>query len=464
MRSLSPAPQLESQLLRFSISSDCFFTVSIFSQRNYESKLATSPPKRNTSNRSVNQSPHRSRYTGRLTERDYGKENMAAASKVANDADTYKYFSNSVRDPMDWRHMDVRSQSGHGVDVNVTMESHRCENHTFPMKKNRDTDARNCARCDSDVYREMCNFCEQNRLLARSQYENYALHDDRRHPNLCKSCFYKSICACCREEICIRCNRPTKISNSPVKAKVESVGKQSPRRRKPSPRTRRMNLSLLEENYDDSSDDGDGLNYSERPSSRMSSPKKYQSVAKPYSFNISESSMFHPMNTSTGTHDATQKGIAKGSHDDLKRMTDEKLSRYAKNYGDMRTRNAPLSKLIDIDPHPMPLMAQENTRSRSFNAYSASDSADSSVGNGFALKQMEARWQVSLPWSIQLTISSQMTNVDSFRFHLFERIQPSLTRRMSEFAFSRNLVPLRNSCKWENINPTDQSDGDCSQI
>lgn len=341
----------------------------------------------------MNRSPRRNHHSGRLSEFDCGKENLATAHRV-DDADIYKYFANTDRESIDMRNMSFRSHPDFGNEGHITMESHRCHNHTYPMKKNRNVDAHErCARCESIMNRAVCNFCEQNRFLATSQYENCATHGH--HPHLCKSCYYESICACCRENICARCNRPTKSDNHLLKSKAGLMAKQSPRRRKPSPKA--TNLALLEESYEDSSDDDDEQSYINRTSSRMSSPKKFQPHGKPYSFNIDESSMFHPSNAGVEPQITApaKKGVAKGPNDDLKRITDEKLSKYAKNYGDMRARNTSRSKMIDMDPYPMPLLAQQNTKRQS-NESNGNLSNKFEDGNSPAFKQLETRWQVNI--------------------------------------------------------------------
>lgn len=340
-------------------------------------------PKQNLLCRSTNKPPRRNRQTGRSGEVEFGKENLATTSKI-DDAEIYKYFTNSGRESIDLRDMSFPNHPDLGNEENTTMESHRC--HTYPMKKNRNLDTRHrCARCEWNVNRDVCNSCQQNRFLTRSQYGNCAVHD-RHHPHLCKSCYYQSICACCRGEICARCNRPTKI---------DTVAKQSPPRRKLSPRA--TNLALLEESYEDSSDDDDGHHYIDLTSSRISSPKKDQPSGKPYSFNIQESSMFHPSNANVVPQATVpvEKGADKSSIDDLKRITDEKLSKYARNYGDMRARNTSHSKMIDMEPYRMSLMTQQST-SRKSNESNADRSNESGGGNSFAFKQLETRWQVNI--------------------------------------------------------------------
>lgn len=343
--------------------------------------------------RVMNKSPRRNRPADRLDEFENAKENYISANK-AQDPEIYKYFTNSARDPIDLRNLSFRSHPdlGNEEQMSSTMESHRC--YTYPAKKDRYFGAhQQCPRCESHVTREMCNFCQQNRFLARSQYENCAAHGSR--PNLCKTCYYQSIqsiCACCREDICARCNRPTKLGDGLAQTKTDEVAKQSPHRRKPS--SRATKLVLPEESYEDSSDDDDGQNYNNRTSSRSSSAKKFQPNGKPYSLNIEASSMFH---RSTGRVEPQitlpiDKVVDKSSNVDLKRITDEKLSKYAKNYGDMRARNTSRSKMIDMDPYPMPLLPHQNTNRNS----SESNADRTSESGSLAFKQMESRWQVNV--------------------------------------------------------------------
>lgn len=362
---------------------------SLFSQRNLQSDLAISPKQNKyqmpISTRSMSKSPRRNRQTERCDEFERGKENVATASKV-EDADIYKYFTNSARDPIDLRNLSFRSHPDVGNEVNMssTMDSHR--RRTYPMAANRNANThQQCTRCELVVNRDVCNFCQQNRYLARSQYQNCPAHD--RQPRLCESCYYQSICACCREELCARCNRPTKMA-----VETKTAPNQSPRRRKLSPRA--TNLALLDESYEDSSDNEEEDNYNNHTPSPMNSPKKVQPKGKPYSFNIDESSMFHPSNSVTEpqTTVPANKSIDRSSNDDLKRITDEKLSKYAKNYGDMRARNTSRSKMIDMDPYPMPLLAQHSTNGKSNE--SNADHPEECGGNSLAFRELESRWQV----------------------------------------------------------------------
>lgn len=345
------------------------------------------------STRSMSKSPRPNRHIERCDELERGKENLATASR-ADDADIYKYFTNSARDPIDLRNLNFRSHPDVGNEVNMsgTMDSHR--RRTYPMATNRNVNAhQQCTRCELVVNRDVCNFCQQNRYLARSQYQNCPAHD--RQPRLCESCYYQSICACCREELCARCNRPTKMV-----AKTKTDPNQSPRRRKLSPRA--TNLALLDESYEDSSDNEEDDNHNIHTPSPMNSPKKVQPKAKPYSFNIGESSMFHPSNSGIEPPTTVRANKSRLT-DDLKRITDEKLSKYAKNYGDMRTRNTSRSKMIEMDPYPMPLLAQHtsNRKTHETNADHSEESGD----NSFAFRQLESRWQVQFSFNVSSMIA-----------------------------------------------------------
>lgn len=353
-------------------------------KRNFQSNLSLSP-NRNAyempiSSRSVNKSPRRNQRTERLDEFERGKENLTTANKV-NDAEIYKYFTNSAHNSVDSQDLSFRSHPEEN-----TMDSHRC--HTYPMKSIRNIDThQRCARCEVVVNHEVCNFCQQNRFMARSQYENCTIH--HRQPYLCKKCYNQSICAYCREEICARCNRPTKLSDHLLKPKTDPMAKHSPCRRKLSHRA--TNLAMLEESYEDSSDDDNDIH----TSSRMSSPSKVQPIEKPYSFNIDKSSVFHRSTAGVKpqvTDHPIDKSVHKSSIDDLRRITDEKLSKYAKNYGDMRASRTSRSKMIEMDPYPMPLLAQQSMSRKSIEANS--DEFNESDTNSLAFKQLQSRWQI----------------------------------------------------------------------
>lgn len=103
--------------------------------------------------------------------------------------------------------------------------------------------------------------------------------------------------------------------------------------------------------------------------------------------------MFHPSNAGVEAQTiASLNGDAKHSNDALKRMTDEKVLKYAKNYGDMHARNTARSKMIDMDPYPLPLLAEQSLIRKSLD--SDAGGSDGSGGNSFAFRELESRWQV----------------------------------------------------------------------
>lgn len=277
-----------------------------------------------------------------------------------NKKDVYNFFSNSVHDSdhsqSELRQKDAENHTHHSHSFNAAYQ-------TYPFKP-----CRLCAPHEAHMNRSLCQ-----------------MHFDRNLPNpnafLCDACLAMPICLNCREEMCLRCRRPL---NSPAV--------RSPHKRQKSPIVR--NLKLPNESYDRSDTNDDDSQTTNQTSENVRS--------KPYSFSVDRSSILHPsrrseeakpisINVRNGEVTIDQNLL--DDENELKRFTNERLSRLARTYGDMRARSVPRSTPAnDIDSYPLPLIPPNQTKpSLDFDRQ-----FDDSGENTVAFKQLESRWQVPI--------------------------------------------------------------------
>lgn len=279
--------------------------------------------------------------------------------------DIYNYFSNSLREDNDMK--SNRTNDGQNVQE-LTNRSIPNPYLTYPLKS-----SELCDSCRSET-EHPCNFCQQCRSLFPDQLNAVAL------PMICESCLTQPICMCCGKRICIRCKRPTESGSiSP---------RHIPQKKITPPRAetteRRRHISEQSEIEDVS-----GSN------SRRSSDAPQ---SNPYSFNVDSNSIFHPSYNRSEKQKLSIKvknggvSVSNDEQNELKKFTHEKLTKIAKNYGDMRARSIPRDRTIDLDSYPLPLIAPDLTLS---SKYSQEDDKQEDQGeNTLAFKQLEARWQV----------------------------------------------------------------------
>lgn len=270
-------------------------------------------------------------YDQRKAQSDHGKENFEAIKR--NDKEIYNFFTNSARKQL----KDVRQS--HYFDVDESSENDAVSMassayNTYPSKS-----SNRHHRCETQP--ALCNFCKNSRYLSRSQDENFS------NGYICDACENDPICLNCRKEICMRCKRSIRTDKKPIPKQSFQL------------KQRTYDSELLDymkaiefpvksvrdaptyiENFQEIQSDDDG-SLSDQSSSTGQRP--------PYSFNIDKSSIFHP-SKSTFLHHPSPKPQANNrrrlsvsirngetvikpdSFDELKRITDEKLSKMTKTY------------------------------------------------------------------------------------------------------------------------------------
>lgn len=320
--------------------------------------------------------------------RSYDERHVGNGKENVNENKVYKYFTNSARDVKEsigFRHTQASSfDRSPPKKPNISPKKMPLGLNTYPMHKS--NDACNTHHDQSpQSTRSLCNFCKEKRSLTRSQTDNI----NNSSLFVCGSCEDIPICLKCRQEICSRCKRPIKIPK-PRDQSNDAL----------TPLTTRSEL-LVANNYsttgdfklspilsgndterhllDTTDDDDNTSNCSSRP---------------PYSFNIKETSVFHPSNTTFNRYSPTNLPIkasigASIPFEELKRITDAKLSKYTRNYGDF-IKSPEHNRLANVDSFPMPLL-RENVQEMSL-----ADEDHSSDGNSNAFRFMQTKWQVSI--------------------------------------------------------------------
>lgn len=280
----------------------------------------------------------------RKAQSENGKENINVDQK--DDRELYRYFTNSARDTNNLRNVRYHDYHELSDDELLSTLLAVCTDQY-------------CERCQAKRDNvPACNFCKQRRFLTRKQSGDIG-RDEQQF--VCLQCHHEPICVKCRKEICSRCKQPTDRSEESCKLKTKLNKKHAMESQK------KINTKLLKKraSHDESIPESDSDGELFEKLSIASSPKAFRQSdhGKPYSFNIDKNSLFHPSNTSLGAN-LRNDGVSLDSnvHDDfdeLKRLTDEKLSKYARNYSELRTRMSSRNKLFDDDANfHMPIIAE----------------------------------------------------------------------------------------------------------
>ncbi|XP_031628071.1 uncharacterized protein LOC116343897 [Contarinia nasturtii] len=307
-------------------------------------------------------------YDERKAQTDRGKENLNELKR--NDKEIYNFFTNSAHNQL----KDTRYS--HYFDLEDVSENDTLPNsmssftyNTYPTKSNRHQDVvHKQSHSDPQQQQPICNFCKHNRFLARSQEENIA------NGYICGSCENEPICLSCRKEICVRCKKPTHNDDHVAKMPLQRCIKQRNTdsdfivAKKPEiqPKSKYVRLDNYQPIYTDEDDSLSDLSSSDH---------------KPYSFNIDQSSLFHPSKSrlsrklSVNVRNGEVSVKPEDSFDELKRITNEKILKYSMNYGDFLRKKTNESKMGRVqetrfpmpilkptsNPDPMPVMKQ-NTK------------------------------------------------------------------------------------------------------
>lgn len=357
------------------------------------------PPKLPTTVRSEQLGPnvhtYRS-YEERKAQTDRGKENCNEPELKRNDKEIYNFFTNSAHNQL----KDIRFS--HYFDLEDSSENDVLPNsmssstyNTYPTKSIRHQDVVQ-KRQNQPIKQPMCNFCKHNRFLARNQEDNIA------NDLICSSCENEPICLNCRKEICSRCKRPTHNDEHTLKVPSRHLKQRNTdsefivmKSQEPRPKPKYVRLDSFQPIY---TDDDDSL-------SDFSSTEH-----KPFSFNIDESSLFHPSKSRLNRKLSVsirngEVFVQPDTFDELKRITEEKVQKYAKNYGDFRYKRPIESKdgrvhdtripvpIINPKPKPnidsMPVMRDSTKKLIEF-------AKELERGDNNIFKRIEAKHQASM--------------------------------------------------------------------
>lgn len=322
------------------------------------------------------------------------KENLIVKKA---DKDLYKYFSNSAKDTNDLKNTRYRTSNKNDIESFLSPSSILQPSSTQEF----------CLDCQSDVKKNLCSFCQQQRFLLRNQSENTT----DRNLFMCTLCQADPICRSCQKKICQKCKKPirkdrknkgfvelpmsnqkpeTDLSNpylSPQKNEnsFDLSGSRSPSRIFETEVFRRSNNASKNSYINDNNDADDDQ------SSLLSV------VRKPFSLNLEKSSVFHPLNKTpkkrfsinikNGEVVVEQNGL--DSLEELKRITDEKIAKFIKNYGELPSPKPFKKKSIDIDEFPIPLHVEQSK-----SPIEEEFRRDSIESNSPAFKMLETKWDI----------------------------------------------------------------------
>lgn len=291
-------------------------------------------------------------YEERKAQSDRGKENCNEVKR--SDKDIYNYFTNSAQKETnqlkDFRYshyFNTEDLSDNEMPNSMSSFSYN----TYPSKSIRHHDTASNHHL-VELKRPMCNFCKHNRFSRQNQEETG-------NEYICDSCESQPVCLSCRKEICVQCKRPTqegksllpsrhlKQQNTELASKFGNVKCQIEPIKEPT-YVRTDSFQPIISDDDES--------YSDLSSTEH----------KPFSFNIAESSVFHP--TKSRINRRLSVSIKNGevfiqpdSFEELKRITDEKAQRFAQNYSDIKTKKSielkesRIPKII-LNSNPKPIM------------------------------------------------------------------------------------------------------------
>lgn len=324
-------------------------------------------------------------YDERQAQSENGKENVDVTKR--NDKEIYNFFTNSARDRNAFRNLRYNNYGDYSdglSDFDITPNSMSSAYNTYPstghhnQNDNHNHNLNPNHNHNQSKNRPMCNFCKQHGYLARSQHDN-----TEKGLYFCDSCENQPICLTCRKEICIRCKKPTNNEyhlTKPPKQRLDDYQLWQPRNNAVTDvkYVRTDNFQPIE--FNDGSSTGSDTN-----------------DHKPYSFNIAESSLFHPSKSRIDRQLSVsvkngEISVKPDSFEELKRITNEKIMKYAKNYGDLR-----FMKNLDSKPNvPLPSVSENTKKLMDFAKQLEKDEYNND------LKQTNnSKWQVRLTLSCQ---------------------------------------------------------------
>lgn len=258
-------------------------------------------------------------YDQRKAQSDHGKENFAALKR--SDKEIYNFFTNSARKQLtDMRYSHYFDLDESSDNDGVSLSQSSSTYNTYPSKMNR--------HHQNERRQAVCNFCKHNRFVTRSHEENLM-----NHAYICDACENDPICLSCRKEICVHCKRLIRSDENAMKQPFQ----------------------LKHRKFDDKNDQREHVKAVEHPAKSVRSnihTENFQQLMQtdeaeslsddssierrpPYSFNIDKSSLFHPAKSQNNRRLSVSirngdTRIKPDSFDELKRITDEKLSKLTK--------------------------------------------------------------------------------------------------------------------------------------
>lgn len=343
-------------------------------------------------------------YDERNVQTDRGKENFNTLKR--NDKEIYNFFTNSannennhLKDNRYSHYFDLDEFSENDVLSNSMSSSYN----TYPSKSNR--------HHQHDMKQTVCIFCKHKRFLTRSQEENIG------SGYICGSCENEPICLYCRKEICVQCKRPTHSDDKKVSSRLLKQRNTGPETAIPNVKHVRVRTESFQQLITDEDDSNSDLSFTDY---------------KPYSFNIDETSVFHPSKSRLDRKLSVsikngEVFVQPNSFDELRRITEEKMLNLTKKYGEMRPKKPtesnelkergeqlrlptllPDSRMANLKPieEPRPVFREETNKLIEF-------AKELERGDNNAFKRTERKQQASILCCNQLLIKIKLIDLIS---------------------------------------------------
>lgn len=359
------------------------------------------------------------RSEGRKALSENGKEDLIAPKK--SDKDLYKYFTNSARETQHLRN--VRYNPYLGID-DLSTTSPQSSTLNRPVEPH-------WKRYPAEMEEPIYSTCSHHGHDDKSEAEENSL--------VCSTCQSQLICRNCDVDFCLKCRKRKKTERNRL-----TLGT-SPRKHNHSLRPRHQALTETTEESE----------FEQEVDILIHSPIVVKSHSNPFSMNLGKSSVFHPsrkhtdskisVNFRNGDVFVEQQSSIGANMDEMKRITDEKLSKYAKNYSDLRSRR---SRVLDEDTFPMPLI-RENTSKMA--AATATDNFPMEQ-NSPAFKTLETKWQVRTPMEapIKQTPTKISFQIPAVQKNTIAREPTNNTRVLTQVGAFRKQLQL-DQLEFDNI-------------
>lgn len=277
----------------------------------------------------------------RKAQSENGKENYLSFKK--KDKELYNYFTNSAR-----TYVELTSHGHH--EFNPEEFSSIAPSLHLVNTKRSTAKELYCRRCQMEIEKIGCSACKQG--------------SDHRHLSenapdelfLCYNCRSRTLCSNCMKDICSKCRKRKKPKAVQVNRHTDEVVV------KPLPallKDQRASPEIPESDSDHELDVD------------LFSPVVIKKNTQPYSLYMERSSIFHParnvaepkLTVNVRNGEVFVEKSSGDEFDEIRRITNEKMTKYVKQNGDLSSRKPLRHKHSDDELLPLPSISEIGSRS-----------------------------------------------------------------------------------------------------